>query len=118
MSAASAVCIAALCWGSSVKYGKFESEKPMSMPLLACSFMVFLFYFLKMKKENYKTDRGIDMTMTQVQNEICYRKSVIILERLLLEGLITEEQFILIDELNAAAFPPILKELSDSPMDV
>ena len=32
MSAASTVYIAALCWGSSVKYGKFESEKPMSMP--------------------------------------------------------------------------------------
>ncbi len=53
------------------------------------------------------------MTDIQIKNEINYKKSVLVLERLLRFGLLTEEQAKAIDALNRKSFPPILGQLSD-----
>ena len=53
------------------------------------------------------------MTDIQMKNEINYKKSVLVLERLLRFGLITREQAEKIDTLNRKSFPPILAQLSD-----
>ncbi len=53
------------------------------------------------------------MTDTQVRNEINYRRSVLVMKRLLQFGLITEEQAKQIDMLNRESFPPLLEQLYD-----
>lgn len=53
------------------------------------------------------------MTDIQMKNEINYKKSVLVLERLFRFGLITREQAERIDALNRKAFPPLLAQLSD-----
>ena len=53
------------------------------------------------------------MTNIQIKNEINYKKSVLVLERLLRFGLVTKEQTEMIDALNRKSFPPILAQLSD-----
>ena len=53
------------------------------------------------------------MTNIQIKNEINYKKSVLVLERLLRFGLVTKEQAEMIDALNRKSFPPILAQLSD-----
>ena len=54
-----------------------------------------------------------DMTHEQVKNEINYRKSVFILNKLLEKGFITQEQYREIDLLNRKSFPPYLEKLYD-----
>lgn len=58
------------------------------------------------------------MTDIQMKNEINYRKSVLVLERLLCFGLITKEQAEKIDALNRKSFPPLLAQLTNEPLDV
>ena len=53
------------------------------------------------------------MTDLQVKNEINYKKSVLVLERLLRFGLITEGQAEKIDALNRKSFSPLLAQLCD-----
>ena len=53
------------------------------------------------------------MTDMQIKNEINYKKSVLVLERLLRFRLISEEQAKAIDALNRKSFPPLLAQLSD-----
>ena len=53
------------------------------------------------------------MTHEQVKNEINYRKSVFILNKLLEKGFITKEQYREIDLLNRKSFPPYLERLYD-----
>ena len=48
------------------------------------------------------------MTDIQMKNEINYKKSVLVLERLLHFGLVSEEQAKAIDALNRKSFPHIL----------
>ena len=71
---------------------------------------------LRIKEESHKTNiftGGLGMTNIQIKNEINYKKSVLVLERLLRFGLITREQAEKIDALNRKSFPPILARLSD-----
>lgn len=49
------------------------------------------------------------MTKEQIVNEINYKKSVALLQRLLRTGLITEEQYQKINQLNMETFQPELK---------
>ena len=51
------------------------------------------------------------MADIQMKNEINYKKSVLVLERLLRFGLVTEEQAKAIDALNRKSFPPLLSQL-------
>ena len=53
------------------------------------------------------------MTDIQMKNEINYKKSILVLERLLHFGLISEEQAKAIDALNRKSFPPVLGQLCD-----
>ncbi len=53
------------------------------------------------------------MTDKQIKNEINYKKSVLVLERLLRFGLVTREQAEKIDLLNRKSFPPLLEQLCD-----
>ena len=53
------------------------------------------------------------MTHEQVKNEINYRKSVFILNKLLEKGFITQEQYREIDFLNRKSFPLYLEKLYD-----
>lgn len=53
------------------------------------------------------------MTDIQVKNEINYKKSVLVLERLLRFCLITKEQAEKIDVLNRKSFSPLLAQLCD-----
>ncbi len=51
------------------------------------------------------------MTDSQMKNEVNYKKSVLVLERLLRSGLISQEQAKAIDALNRKSFPPFLGQL-------
>lgn len=53
------------------------------------------------------------MTDIQIKNEINYKKSVLVLERLLRSGLISQEQAKAIDVLNRRSFPPLLAQLTN-----
>lgn len=52
------------------------------------------------------------MTDKQIKNEINYKKSVLVLERLLRFGLVTREQAEKIDLLNRKSFPPLSRRNS------
>ena len=76
---------------------------------------LYIYYMQFTEKNQYIFMKKGESNMTheQVKNEINYRKSVLILNKLLEKGFITQEQYREIDLLNRKSFPPYLEKLYD-----